>query len=190
MTVRKTMLAASAAALMSTPVWAIPSQASSSHANGHAPKTTPVGPPSNRPADEHGLVKGKSGAPSNHGKSHKCSPHKVAFIVSGTLVELIGFHENTDGTFSGEIKLTVKRTNHHARGEKEGTVEKTYTLTNVHVTFGLSDVNKDGKVNLEDVKAGDRVKLIGKVTKIAKKCDHTHFEAQKTIRKVVFNAAS
>ena len=95
-----------------------------------------------------------------------------------------------DGTFSGEIKLTVKRTNHHARGEKEGTVEKTYTLTNVHVTFGLSDVNKDGKVNLEDVKAGDRVKLIGKVTKIAKKCDHTHFEAQKTIRKVVFNAAS
>ena len=184
MTVRKTMLAASAAALMSTPVWAIPSQASSSHANGHAPKTTPVGPPSNRPADEHGLVKGKSGAPSNHGKKHKCAPHNVAFIVSGALVELAGFHENTDGTFSGEIKLTVTHKNHHA------TTEPSYTLTNVHVTFGLSDVNKDGKVNLEDVKAGDRVKLIGKVTKIAKKCDHTHFEAQKTIRKVVFNAAS
>ena len=182
MTVRKTMLAASAAALMSTPVWAIPSQASSSHANGHAPKTTPVGPPSNRPADEHGLVKGKSGAPSNHGKSHKCSPHKVAFIVSGTLVELIGFHENTDGTFSGEIKLTVTHKNHHA------TSEASYTLANVHVTFGLSDANGDGKRNLEDVMSGDRVKLIGKLAQVAKQCPKT--TAAPKFRKVVFNASS
>ena len=186
MTVRKTMLAASAAALMSTPVWAIPSQASSSHATGNAPTTTPVGPPSNRPADEHGLAKGKghNGAPSNHGKSHKCSPHKVAFIVSGTLVEEPTLTENTDGTYTGSVKLNVLHKNHHAK------VEASYALTNVHVTFGLSDVNKDGKVNLKDVKAGDRAKLIGKITKIAKKCDKTKFEAQKTIRKVVFNAAS
>src|SRR2546430_830136 len=113
MTVRKTMLAASAAALMSTPVWAIPSQASSSHANG---KTTPVGPPSNRPADEHGLAKGHNGAPSNHGKSHKCAPHKVAFIVSGTLAEDPNgtLTENTDGTYTGTLKLNVLHKNHHA----------------------------------------------------------------------------
>jgi len=186
MTIRKTMLAASAAALMSIPVWAIPSQASSSNANGHVPKTTPVGPPGNRPADadEHGLAKGKglSGAPSNHGKKHKCAPHKVAFIVSGTLVELVGFHENTDGTFSGEIKLTVTHKNHHA------TSEPSYTLTNVHVTFGLSDVNNDGKRNLEDVKLGDRVKLIGALASVAKKCPKT--TAAPTFRKVVFNASS
>jgi hypothetical protein len=184
MTVRKTMLAASAAALMSTPAWAIPSQASSSNANAHAPKTTPVGPPGGHPADEHGLAKGKghSGASSNHGKKHKCAPHKVAFIVSGKLVEPVGFHENTDGTFSGEIKLTVTHKNHHA------TSEPSYTLTNVHVTFGLSDVNGDGKRNLEDVMRGDRVQLIGKLVKVAKKCPKT--TAAPTFRKVIFNASS
>lgn len=186
MTVRKTMLAASAAALMSTPVWVIPSQASSSKANGRAPETTPVGPPVNRPADadDDGLAKGKghSGTPSNHGKKHKCAPHNVAFIVSGALVELAGFHENTDGTFSGEIKLTVTHKNHHA------TTEPSYTLTNVHVTFGLSDVNNDGKRNLEDVKPGDRVKLIGKLAKVAEKCPKT--TAAPKFRKVVFNASS
>jgi hypothetical protein len=184
MTVRKTVLAASAAALMSTPVWAIPSQASPSNANGNAPKTRPVGPPGNRPADEHGLAKGEghSGAPSTHGKQHKCAPHKVAFIVSGKLVEVAGFHENTDGTFSGEMKLTATHKNHHAASEAS------YTLTNVHVTFGLSDANGDGKRNLEDVRPGDRVKLIGKLAQVTRKCPKT--TAAPTLRKVIFNASS
>jgi len=184
MIVRKTLLAASAAALMSTPAWAI-----SSHANGHAPSTTPVGPPSSTPNNrDHG----KSGnAPGHSGKSHKCKPHKVAFVVAGTLAtETAGLTKNEDGIYSGELKIVVLRTNHHAIAEKEGTppVEKTYTLTKVHVTFGLADTNGNGSVGLDDVKKGDSVKLIGKIEALAKKCDHTGFKAEKKINRVIFNA--
>jgi hypothetical protein len=190
--IRKTLLAASAAALMSTPAWALPSQAST-HATGHGPSTTPVGPPSTTPNNVDNPGKGhgnsnKSGTSGTHGKSHKCKPHSVGFIVSGTFVSQT-LTLNSDGTYSGELKVNVTHTNHHAVGEKEEkvTVEKTYPLTKVRVAFGLADTNADGSVALDDLKVGDRVMLIGKVTKLAKKCDHSKFTAQKTIRKVVFN---
>jgi hypothetical protein len=191
MTVRKTLLAASAAALMCTPAWALPSQASS-HATGHAPSTTPVRPPSTTPNDTD---TGKGTAnhstnPAHHGDSHKCKAHKVAFIVSGTLVTkkapiITSLKRNTDGTYSGEVTIIVTHTNHHAVGEKEPP-EKTYSVTNVHVTFGLADTNKDGSVGLDDLKEGDSVRLIGKVTALAKKCDQKGFTPEKTIRKALF----
>jgi hypothetical protein len=190
MIVRKTLLAAAAAALMSTPAWALPSQAST-HATGHGPSTTPVGPPSTTPNDVDNPGKGhghgnQSGTPGTHGKSHKCKPHRVGFIVSATLVSQ-ALTLNSDGTYSGEVVVTVTHTNHHA-GEEKVTTEKTYPLTKVHVTFGLADTNSDGGVALDDLAKGDRVMLIGKITKLAKKCDHSNFTAQKTIRKLVFNA--
>lgn len=49
MIVRKLLLVAAAAALMSTPAWALPSQAPSNQGTAHAPSTTPVGPPSTTP---------------------------------------------------------------------------------------------------------------------------------------------
>lgn len=184
--IRKMLLAASAAALMSTPAWALPSQAST-HATGHGPSTTPndVKNPGN--GHSNGNQSGPSGI---HGKSHKCKPQSVGFIVTGTLAATApALTLNSDGTYSGDLKVNVTHTNHHAVGEKEAkvTVEKTYTLTKVHVTFGLADTNADGSVALDDLKVGDRVTLIGKITKLAKKCDHSKFTAQKTIRKVVFN---
>jgi hypothetical protein len=183
--IRKMLLAASAAALMSTPAWALPSQAST-HATGHGPSTTPNNV--DNPGKGHGSGN-QSGTPGTHGKSHKCKPHSVGFIVSGTFVSQT-LTLNPDGTYKGDVVVTVTHTNHHAVGEKEGKVtivEKTYPLTKVHVTFGLADTNADGSAGLDDLKVGDRVMLIGKVTKLAKKCDDSKFTAQKTIRKVVFN---
>ncbi len=49
MILRKILLVASAAALMSTPAWALPSQTPSSQGTDHAPSTTPVGPPNTTP---------------------------------------------------------------------------------------------------------------------------------------------
>ena len=43
MIVKKVLLVASAAALMSTPAWALPGQAPSNHGTAHAPSSTPVG---------------------------------------------------------------------------------------------------------------------------------------------------
>jgi hypothetical protein len=81
MIVRKTLLAASAAALMSTPAWALPSQTPSNPGTAHAPSTTPVGPPSTTPnntnnpgsanRDSHANKgdKGSSGANGNRGSN-------------------------------------------------------------------------------------------------------------------------
>jgi hypothetical protein len=203
MTVRKTLLAAGTAALVGAPAWALPSQALSH----------PSGPPSSTPnnltnpgashrsssatdALEDHAQQGKheensgSNSSGSQGKSHKCKPHKVAYVASGVLVSQ-RLEKNTDGTYSGEVTVEVKQTNRHARTVKGTT--KTYTkeeVEKVHVTFGLADTNNDGSVGLDDLKAGDRVTLIGKITTLAKKCDHTGFTAKTAIRHIVFNAPS
>jgi hypothetical protein len=216
MIVRKVLLIASAAALMSTPAWALPSQAPSNQGTAHAPSTTPVGPPSTTPNNTdnpgtanrspNGDKSHKKGAgeksdhssgnhssgnhdhsnnPSHPSKSHKCKPHNVAYVASGTLVSQT-LTKNPDGTHSGEVSVVVKHTNHHAAGDRGTT--KTYKLENVHVTFGLADTNNDGTVGLDDLKEGDRVKLIGKITALAKKCSQSGFTATTTIRRIVFHA--
>jgi hypothetical protein len=206
MIVKKVLLAASAAALMSTPAWALPSQAPSNQGTAHAPTTTPVGPPSTTPNNtdnpgsanrshhdngdkgtghrgDHGS--GHPGKPSHPGNSHKCKPHSVGYVASGTLVSQT-LTKNADGTYSGDVTVKVTHTNHHATGDLGAT--KAYKVENVHVTFGLADTNKDGGVGLDDLKEGDRVKLIGKITTLAKKCDRSEFTATTTIRKLVFHA--
>jgi hypothetical protein len=211
MIVRKVLLVASAAALMSTPAWALPSQAPSNQGTDHAPSTTPVGPPSTTPnnTDNPGAANrshkgnhsgekgaghkgnhgsdnpGHSNKPSHPGQSHKCKPHNVAYVASGTLVSQT-LTKNTDGTYSGEVSVKVMHTNHHAMGDKGTT--KTYKVEKVHVTFGLADINNDGSVGLDDLKEGDRVKLIGKITTLAKKCSQSGFTATTTIRRIVFHA--
>ncbi|HWY90673.1 MAG TPA: hypothetical protein VNY31_08380 [Solirubrobacteraceae bacterium] len=217
MIVKKVLLVASAAALMSTPAWALPSQAPSNQGTAHAPSTTPVGPPSTTPANtnnpgaanrsSHGDHSGENGEghkgngsersvqsngsddppnkPSHPGKSHKCKPHNVGYVASGTLVSQT-LTKNADGTYSGEVTVKVTHANHHAIGDLGTT--KTYKVENVHVTFGLMDTNKDGSVGLDDLKEGDRVKLIGKIAALAKRCDQSGFTATMTIRKVVFHA--
>ena len=85
--------------------------------------------------------------------------------------------------YSGEVTVEVKRTNHHAAGDRGTT--KTYKVEHVRVTFALADINNDGSVGLDDVQAGDHVKLIGKITALAPRCDHTGFTATTTIRHII-----
>jgi hypothetical protein len=86
-------------------------------------------------------------------------------------------------TYSGDVTIDVKRANHAAKGDKGTT--KTYTLDHARVVFGLDDQNSDGRVDLSDLAAGDRVKVIGKVTKLAKRCDQTGFTPTLTIKKLI-----
>jgi hypothetical protein len=186
MTTPKTLTVACAASLASVCALALPSLAASSHANSHA-GTNGGGPPST-----HGnSAKGNSSTHSNSGKSHKCKPHSVAFVVGGVLVSQTLKQDEGASTYSGDVTLTVTRTNHHAGEEKPKPgekVNKTYPLEKVRVTFGLADTNKDGSVGLDDLAANDRVQLLGKVTKLAKKCDKTGFTPKKTYRHIIFNA--
>lgn len=174
--IRKMLLMAGAAALMTTPAWAHPG-----NGEGHGPKGPPAGTPNNKDNPGH-----KGGGHGHHGKSHKCMPHNVGYVASGTLGTKDTLEKNADGTYSGEVEVEVTHTNHHASADNGKTV--VYSVKNVHVTFGLEDVNKDGSVGLDDLAKGDRVHVIGKITALAKKCDSSGFTATTTIRKLVFNA--
>lgn len=211
MIVKKILLAAFAAAFMSTPAWALPSQAPSNPGTAHAPSTTPVGPPSTTPnnTDNPGSAnrgsnankgdKGSSGSNDNQGSnpgdkgngkgkgSHPgmCMPHKVGYVASGTLVSQT-LTKNADGTYSGTVEVAVTHTNHHAMSDNKTT--KAYTVENVHVTFGLTDTNNDDSVGLDDLKAGDRVHVIGKITTLVKRCSQSGFTPTTTIRHIVFHA--
>ncbi len=191
MIVKKILLAASAAALMTSPAWALPGLAPANQGKGHGPPSTTPNNTDN-PGSSHRSPegtkntggKGHSGKPGLPGSSHKCKRHNVGYVVSGALVSQT-LTQNADGTYSGGVIVEIKHTNHHAAGDK-GT--KTYTVTNVDVTFGLADTNSDGSVGPDDLKAGDQVKVIGKITALAKKCNQSGFTATTTIRKVLFNA--
>src|SRR5262245_24057439 len=199
MTANRILLAASAAALISASAWALPGPAPA-----HQGKGPPGATPNNRdnPGSSNRSGEGNdnagggekhanrhhrnrnSGNPTKPGNSHKCRPHKVGYVASGTLV-LTTLKKNADGTYSGEVTVNVKHANHHAAADKGNNTS--YKVENVRVTFGLPDANSDGSVGLDDLKAGDRVKLIGKITTLAKKCPKGGFTPTKTIRKVVFH---
>jgi hypothetical protein len=185
--IRKILLTAAACAFMSTPAWALPSQANSNH--GNAPSDTPNN--NSNPGEGHGNGKGggqnHGQGQGHHGKSHKCMAHKVGYVASGTLSSQT-LTKNEDGTYSGEITVEVTQTNHHAMADKGKTV--TYKVSGVHVTLGVSDANNDGSVGIDDAVKGDEVHVIGKVTALAKKCDQSSFTAETTIRKLVITAPS
>jgi hypothetical protein len=174
MIVRKILLAAGAAALMSTPAWAHPGSGPGEH--GNAPGNTPN-------HSDKGKGHGNSGA--KHGKSHKCVAHSVGYVASGTLLKDTLTKDEGAETYSGTVEVEVTRTNHHAAADKGKKV--TYEVSKVHLTLGLSDTNKDGSVGLDDVAMGDRVHVIGKITAIAPKCK-VEFTAKTTIRRIVVNA--
>jgi hypothetical protein len=189
MIVKKILLAAAAGALMAGPVWALPGLASAGQGKGHRPSTTPnntANPGSSHRSSEGTENTGGKGAKANHPEgSHKCKSHAVGYVASGTLV-IQTLTANKDGTFSGEVEVEVKHTNRHAKEDNNTT--KKYKVENVRVTFGLADTNKDGSVSLDDLMKGDRVKLIGRITVLAKKCSPTGFKATTTIRHLVFHA--
>lgn len=181
MIVRKVLLAACAAALTTSPAWALPGRAPSNDGAGHAPATSRSDNPTGN-TGHHGR---------GSGHSRRCVARKVAYVAAGTLVSqtLVLDTPTSDSsrpTYSGDVTIAVTRTNHWARGDKGTT--KTYTLARARVLFGLTDTNNDGSVGLDDLAAGDRVKVIGKVTALRRGCDQTGFAPAITIRKLIVRA--
>lgn len=114
--------------------------------------------------------------------AYNCTPKTVGLnargvFVSHTLEQTKGADTKRKGDdrYSGTVTLDVKKANH-----KAATGEQTVTLTDGRVRFY-------GK-GAEPV-AGDKVKLTGKITKLAKKCDATGFEPTLTAKKVDFSKA-
>jgi hypothetical protein len=174
MIVRKILLAAGAAALMSTPAWAHSGHGPGDH--GNAPGNTPS-------HTDKGKGHDKSGE--HPGKSHKCVAHSVGYVAGGTLVSETLTKDEGAETYSGKVEVEVTHTNHHAAADKGQKV--TYEVSKAHVVFGLRDTNKDGSVGLDDLAKGDRVHVIGKITAVAPRCTG-EFTATKTIRRIVFHA--
>lgn len=120
-------------------------------------------------------------------QSHKCTPHKVAFTASGklesaALTQTQGADTTTrkDDRYSGTVTVDVNKASH-----KAPTGSQTYTLDNDRVKF--YDANHDGTA--DEPKAGDRVKVKGKFTRLAKKCDQTGFTSTTDVRRVEFRPA-
>jgi hypothetical protein len=126
----------------------------------------------------------KPSKPDHPAKSQKCQPHKVGYKASGTLVTATieqtagsATPERGDDRYSGSVTVDVSKANHHApKGEQ------TYTLDSARVKFYDSDHNKVA----DEPQAGDRVKVKGKITRLAKKCDTSGFTSTITVRKVEF----
>jgi hypothetical protein len=74
----------------------------------------------------------------------------------------------------------VKRANHHG-----ATGSQTYTVSDARVRF--HDADHDGTADAP--KAGDRVKLNGRVTRLGKKCDASGFTPTVTVRRVELKPA-
>jgi hypothetical protein len=145
-----------------------PSQAQGGGGNDNGTKSNTSSSSGSNQGNGHGQSN-KSGK----GKSHKCVAHNVAYIASGSLVSFSAT-KNADGTYTGTITVHVTRTNHHAAADNSGDV--VYTLTNARVRFGRGTSATDT--------GPDRVKVIGKITELAKKCDQTGFTPTVTVRRV------
>ncbi len=117
----------------------------------------------------------------------KCGVKAVGFNARGILVAQAltqtagaATPDRGDDRFSGTVTVTVTKANH---GAPKG--EQTYTLENDRVRY--SDANGDGTA--DQPAAGDRVKIGGKITRLAKKCDQAGFTPTVNVRKVAFKPA-
>lgn len=95
-------------------------------------------------------------------KGHRTHWH--AFHVHGTLVSQ-ALTVNPDGTVDGTVVVkTSKKVRTAKRGPKTVvTKETTFTLDDAKLSVKTDDRTGDQKVDLADVRAGDRVKLEGRV---------------------------
>lgn len=121
------------------------------------------------------------------GKSHKCTPHAVGYKAAGTLesqslaqTQGADTTKRSDDRYSGSLTVDVKRANHHG-----ATGSQTYTVDNARVRF--YDADHDGTADTP--KAGDRVKVKGRITRLGKKCDASGFTPTITVRKVELKPA-
>lgn len=197
MIARKALLgAAGAAVLLATPAWAVPGTGHgpgrphgreiAPGQTGEAPARSGRGPAGRGPAGEGPAARGPAGRGS---PSHRCTPHGVAYVAAGRLVShtlvldggaptptVARAARGPDGpTYSGEVTIAVTRANRHARADKGTT--KTYVLDHARV------------IHFDDAVPGSRAKVIGTITKLARRCDQTGFTPKLTIRKLLVHAA-
>jgi hypothetical protein len=124
----------------------------------------------------------------NHGngdhpsQSHKCKPHNVGYIESGTvdMTTASTLAKNADGTWSGTLVVDVSRTNHWAKNAKGTTVTTTFTSAKLTVRFDGGTTGFTG---------GERVKLIGKLAVVGKKCPALTPPSTPVFRTVVVHLA-
>ena len=109
--------------------------------------------------------------PSHPAQSQKCTAHNEAYVASGKLVSWSA--TETNGRWNGTFTVDVIKTNHHAKAQR-GTTQ-TYTLTNARVKFGKG---------ANPPATGDRVKVIGSITTVAKKCTDQTGAGTISVRKV------
>src|SRR3954468_6745931 len=100
--------------------------------------------------------------------------------MSQTLTHTAGAGTTTkrDDRRSGNDTVTIKKANHKV-------TTSSFDVTDIKVRW--YDANHDGTADTPA--AGDRVGLHGKVTKLGKKCDHTGFTSEVTLKKVDFKKA-
>jgi len=114
------------------------------------------------------LVAGMMAVPAqahDGGDHHGGKSHHRSFAVHGTLVSQ-ALAANDDGTYSGDVVIEAKHWNRHARhgaDMESGSEQKTFTLDHAKVRFHVTDKTPaNGKVDEDDLVAGDRVLLAGK----------------------------
>ena len=119
-------------------------------------------------------------------KPKDCTPHAVGYNARGTLVAATltqtsgqGTTRKGDDRYDGTVEVDVKKANH-----KAPTGVQTFTLTGAKVRFADADHNHVA----DQPKAGDRVSLHGKITKLRRGCDASGFTPTITVRHVRFRA--
>jgi hypothetical protein len=125
------------------------------------------------------------GQSSNHPSgSHTCAPHRVPYIVHGTVDSSQSAITVTDGTVvSGTLMVDVTRTNRWAKADRSAVGPVSYTL------------GPNTKVKLDGGAAGfdspDRIKVIGKAPVITNThCTGAGIVGTPTIRMVVVHPAA
>lgn len=169
------------AAVLALAVAAAPALADKPDQPGHPAKPAHPAKPQTPKASQ-----GNGQGATHPGAAKRCRPHKVGYVVGGTLVSQT-LTKNADGSYDGTVVVKVVQANKVAKSLK-GT-NQTYTLDNARVKFDGSDRDGNKTVDALDLRAGDRVHVIGKTTRLNKKCDTTGFTATTTIRQVVFHDA-
>ena len=128
------------------------------------------------PASAHpGNTNHPGGKTNSAAQTHRCAPHKVAYVASGTITAST-MTQNPDGTWSGMLTYTVTHHNQWAKSDPGSA-----TLSNLKVTFDNGAA---------DFSTGNQVKLIGKVQVVRSKghnaCSNPGVQAGTvTVRKVV-----
>jgi hypothetical protein len=116
--------------------------------------------------------------------SHQCAAHKVAYVASGvlaapaTLTQTKGADTPTDTAddrYSGTLSVTVTHANRHAKDVA------------TPITVQVSDIRLRDGVTATPA-AGTRVRLIGKTTKVSKRCSDQSAAGAVTIRKATLRA--